>query len=50
MNKAKILKVLGMIAAFATAAISGASGDYVTAVGIIAAAFSSSTVLQTGGA
>lgn len=45
MDKTKYLKIFGMLAAIATAAVTALGGDYVTAVGIIAAAFSSSTAL-----
>lgn len=45
MNKLKATKWLGLIAALATALVSIVAGDYVTGVGIAAAAFSSASTL-----
>lgn len=44
MNRFQYAKILGMIGAFAAAGVSYISGDAVTAIGLIAAAFSSPTI------
>jgi len=47
MNKTQYIKILGLIAALATGAVSMIAGDWTTGVGIFAAALSSSTAFST---
>lgn len=45
MNRSFYAKLLGFVAALATAAVSVINGDVVTGLGLVAAALSSATVL-----
>lgn len=45
MNKIKIFKIIGLLGAVLTGVYTISTGDVVTGVGVIAAAFSSSTAL-----
>lgn len=46
MNRTQYAKILGLVAALATSGMAMIAGDFITGIGIIAAAFSSSTAFQ----
>lgn len=48
MNRIQYAKILSLVAAIATATVSAINGDLVTGFGILAAAFSSSSVFDKG--